>query len=85
MSYKTPTAEMIEMARRLAGPILPPCSTWSGRTRCPKRSYGWLFDPDGKPNPGGYVCREHGEAVVAELQEKIGERWTLVPFNEERR
>lgn len=71
-----------------AGPALPPpetpfrpqCSTYTGQTRCARKADGWLIAPDGKPNPGGYVCRAHGEAVIAEYAEKLREWWSLAPL-----
>jgi hypothetical protein len=42
----------------------------------------WLIDPDGKRNPGGWVCRRHGQAIVKEYREKLGEGWTLALIDE---
>ena len=62
-------------------PILLNCSCYLGEhVRCPSPATLWLIQDDGKPNPGGYVCRAHGEAIVAEFGAKLGECWTLIPI-----
>jgi hypothetical protein len=58
-------------------PYLPQCSTYLGRNRCTATATHWLIQDDGKPNPGGYVCLQHGEAIVSEFKNKLAEEWTL--------
>lgn len=62
-------------------PIPIPCSTYTGRTRCGANATHWLVAPDGKLNPGGYVCWEHSRGVVEEFREKVGEEWGLVEIS----
>ena len=60
---------------------LPPqCYTWRGMARCARKATIYLFDPDGQPNPGGWVCQEHGDETVAEYRDKLGEHWTYRPL-----
>lgn len=60
-------------------PIAPPCSTMTyPGNQCRRKATHWLRAPDGKLNPGGYICEEHGAAVVEEYREKLGEEWELV-------
>ena len=63
---------------------LPQCSEYTDRTRCPNRAPFWLRNDAGNLNPGGYVCREHGEAITSEYTAKLGETWTLEPIIETR-
>ena len=51
-----------------------------GGGRCPNSAAHWLIQPDGKRNPGGYVCDAHGQAITSEYSEKLGEVWTLGPL-----
>ena len=53
-----------------------------GADRCRADATHWLFDPDGEKNPGGWVCKAHGDAIVEEYAAKLGERWTLRPIDE---
>ncbi len=55
-------------------PISPPCSCQD----CRAISTHWLIAPDGERNPGGWVCKAHGESIVQEFSEKIDEQWTLM-------
>lgn len=57
-----------------------PCSSYDGRDPCKRDGEFWLYAPDGEPNPGGNICREHGEATVSQLALYLGERWTLIPI-----
>ena len=62
-------------------PIPPKCSTYfDGATRCGATATVWLVAPDGKPNPGGYLCQRCGARIVAEYAAKLGEFWTLHPI-----
>ena len=54
----------------------PQCYTWHGCIRCKRNASVYLFAPDGTPNPGGWVCQEHGDAIVVEYHDKLGEIWT---------
>lgn len=56
--------------------------TGIGADQCKAHATHWLFDPDGKQNPGGWACREHGDAVVEEYGAKLAEAWTLRPIDE---
>jgi hypothetical protein len=40
-----------------------------------------LIEPGGK-RTNGCLCREHGESVLAEYNEKIGPGWRLVDVDE---
>lgn len=57
------------------------CYHWSPH-RCTERAAFWIIQPDGKRNPGGWICAAHGKAVVKEYAEKLGQRWTLQPIGE---
>ena len=71
-------------------PVRPQCSThrdegpaFPGATvhrwwRCPEKSVAHLTAPDGKLNPGGYVCWQHGAAILGEFAVKLGEQWGAV-------
>lgn len=62
-------------------PIRPTCSYWPYKeARCPRKAEFMLVHPDGGVVPGGYECRQHGEAAVKEYAEKLGETWTLEPI-----
>ena len=59
----------------------PRCSHYTGRERCTALSVVWIHAPGSPlPVPGCWVCREHGEAVITEYREKLGEEWTLQPL-----
>ena len=55
---------------------------WATGRRCQRDAEVWLIQPDGKRNPGGYLCRNHGEAVVSEYAVILGEQWSLGPLKE---
>lgn len=57
------------------------CNHWSHQTRCLLQATHRLFAPDGKPNPGGRYCKNHGEAIVDEYKEKLHEEWKLEMLN----
>ena len=54
------------------------CNHYSGRTRCATAATVKMFAQDGTPVPGGYYCRPHAEAAIAEYAEKLGQQWTSV-------
>ena len=56
------------------------CNEWPNGTRCRNDATEWLIQPNGTKNPGGYVCREHAEAIITEYAAKLGEYWTTVPL-----
>jgi hypothetical protein len=63
---------------RLCFPIRPRCSTYHAvGNRCRDEATVYLYDPDGAPNPGGYVCSPCGLRVIDEYRSKVGEAWTL--------
>jgi hypothetical protein len=57
------------------------CYNWTPK-RCTAPAAYWLIQPDGKRNPGGWICANHGQAIVAEYAAKLGEHWTLQPIDE---
>src|SRR5690606_22848560 len=59
------------------------CSSWPEGYeggQCPDMATVYLIAPDGEPCPGGCYCRTHGERIVTEYREKLGEEWRLVPI-----
>ena len=44
------------------------------------RASHWLIDPEGRRNPGGWVCRRCGGRVVEEYRVKLDESWRLQPL-----
>lgn len=69
---------------RLCVSMLPQCSTYpvpSPGNRCRATATALLFQPNGEPNPGGWICDAHGTAVVDEYAKKLGETWTLRPLH----
>jgi len=52
------------------------CTHYTGRTRCEAPATVRLYQPDGQPNPGGYLCAVHAHAVMSEYAEKLHETWT---------
>lgn len=62
------------------------CYHWDERCqpalRCRDHADYWLIQPDGRRNPGGWTCAEHGRATVTEYADKLGELWTLQPIDE---
>jgi hypothetical protein len=70
-----------------------PLTTWTEAYRranvptfCASRHHGWrdwrsatcwLVAPDGKPNPGGTFCADHGREAIRGLR-LYGERWRRV-------
>lgn len=70
----------VSKAPAIMVPILPRCSCYPSGKQCQNLSDFWLFAPEGRRNPGGCVCREHGRAIVEEYSQKLGETWTLVPL-----
>lgn len=65
----------------ITGPYPPQCAHWPRRgAHCTETSVGWLMHPDGTPNPGGFMCLQHGQACVDEYREKLGEAWTFAPL-----
>lgn len=58
------------------------CTHWSPRGRCEDPALYWLIEPEGRRNPGGYVCRVHAQATIDEYEIKLGETWTAEPVDE---
>jgi len=62
-------------------PVSTRCGCYPGsgwpRAQCDNRATHWLIHEDGTENPGGYVCLDHGESIIAEIRDKTGEAWTL--------
>ena len=56
------------------------CSVYSSDKRCLREATIWLHSPDGKRNPGGFVCQEHADEIIGEYQEKLGETWRTEPI-----
>lgn len=52
---------------------------YDGAQGRPHPADGYMIAPDGE-RVGGEVCREHGEAMVAEYMEKLGETWRFVAY-----
>ena len=46
---------------------------------CRNQAAWWLYAPDGKPNPGGSICTEHGRQLIREMW-KVEEEWNMVPM-----
>ncbi len=59
------------------------CTHYTEQYRCYKPATVRLYQPDGQPNPGGYLCATHAEAVTSEYAEKLHETWTTTPIPEE--
>lgn len=57
------------------------CASWY-HTGCGERATVLLVQDDGKPNPGGYFCRRHGQEIVEEFAEKLRESWSLSEVDE---
>jgi len=55
----------------------PKCSQYIGKNRCENDSVYHVLAPDGSYVPGAWVCKEHGEAIIKEYKEKLGEIWSL--------
>lgn len=68
----------------LIQPIALCCGIYPGngwpRPRCTGTATHWMMTPEGEPCPGGYVCEEHGRAIVAEYRDKLGQAWTIEPI-----
>ena len=65
------------MTRPGALPYPPPCLDATGQPHGAP-SEGRVVAPSGRPVT--WRCRACAEAVIAEYAEKLGERWTFVPF-----
>ena len=61
-------------------PFPPRCHHWPEGGRCKADAECWLIAPDGKLNPGGYLCQHHADAIISEYQEKLGEGWNSTPL-----
>lgn len=57
------------------------CYHWTTK-RCTAHAAYWLIQPDGKRNPGGWICVDHGKATVKEYAEKLRQNWLLQPIDE---
>ena len=55
------------------------CTQYTGQTRCDDPATRRLYQPDGRLNPGGYLCATHAEAVTSEYAAKLHETWTTRP------
>ncbi len=53
------------------------CGDYKGKIRCKNMASGKLYDEEGNPVPGCWVCKEHGEEIIKEYQEKLGILWTI--------
>lgn len=80
-------AEVVSVPAWSVFPIPPLCQSNGSRCRFAaaerrgdRHADVVLVAPDGKPNPGGWYCRPHGEAIVDEYLRVLGEVWTLVPI-----
>lgn len=60
------------------------CYTWTDGpgTRCPAVATHWIVAPDGRPVPGGWGCREHTFAAIAEYREKLDQAWTAFEIDD---
>ena len=56
------------------------CTHYTGRTRCDEPATVRLYQPDGRPNPGGYLCVTHAKAVTSEYAAKLHETWATRPI-----
>ena len=56
------------------------CTQYTGQTRCDDPATRRLYQPDGRLNPGGYLCATHAEAVTSEYAAKLHETWTTQPI-----
>jgi hypothetical protein len=59
------------------------CNIWEKGKRCDADANFWLIAPSKKKNPGGLVCKIHGEDIIKEYKEKLGEVWELAEINQE--
>ena len=68
-------------AVRLLPPDIPVACHVCANDRNAKRfnASSYLVCPDGLAIQA--VCKEHGESIVRELAEKVGETWTLHPIH----
>ena len=58
------------------------CSEYIKKEQCGRTAALYLLHPDGSRNPGGWVCREHGEVILSEYSEKLGEIWKIEEMEE---
>lgn len=56
------------------------CTHYTGRQRCEAPATVRLYRPDGQPNPGGFLCHAHAEAITSEYADKLHETWTTQPL-----
>lgn len=69
-----------DQTRLRSGLTTPRCTVYRGSVRCGRTSAGVLLAPDGGQVPGGHTCRAHADEVIAEYAEKLGEAWTIQPY-----
>ena len=55
------------------------CAQYPFGKRCPNMGEGWIIQPDGKRNPGGYSCRTCADESAEEYRQKLGESWSFEP------
>lgn len=61
------------------------CQTWSHKAKqCRNEATGFLFGPGGliDPVPGGQICSECSESILAEYKEKMGEEWFVAKIDQ---
>lgn len=51
------------------------CNHYKGREQCPDEADYRLYPPGPWPNPVGFYCRKHLEAIILEYADKLDEHW----------
>lgn len=42
-----------------------------------------LIQDDGQPNPGGFYCTAHAQAIIREYRQILGEIWSTIPLRDD--
>ena len=74
-------ASMAEAFRKFEAPDADAMLGRCGMTtvKCEAQREVALIAPDGKAVPGCSYCRKHGQQIIDEYLEKLGEVWRLAP------
>ena len=59
------------------------CVHYIKRTRCTQLAVVRLLHPDGSPNPGGFYCQAHADAILKEYRVKLHEQWNTIPLRDD--
>lgn len=54
------------------------CDNWNP-LRCTREGIYWLLDLKGDRIPGGALCAECSDIIIAEYKEKLNENWSRLP------